>query len=548
MKRGILFLVVLLLGAWIAFGPNKRVDMTRDKRYTLSAATSEILARVDRPMEIKVYLKGEFPSYFRKLAEETRTLLDQFHTANRQIHFTFVDPVEENLTARLEQQGMEPAEITVRKNNALQQLRIYPWAEISYGDKHEKIPLLVSAPGQPVEDQINRSIENLEYAFTSAIYKLTQKNKPSIAVLKGHGEWDDLHIADLLLTLRENYRLAPFTLDSLHTHPQRTLTQLEQYDMVLLAGPTKPFNDTAKYALDQYVVNGGKMLLAADPVHAYKDTLMKDGKTYALNAELNLTDWLFAYGIRMNPVLVKDLVAAPVVLKTGEVAGNPQLEPFPWYYSPLAFPNQQHPVGKNVGKVKLDFASDIDTLKANPLKKTVILHSSPYTQTVGVPLQINFSEIGREPDKRLYQGGIKNFGVLVEGNFRSAYADRVKPFEWKAHRDTGQTKIAVIADGDVLRNDIAQGQPLPLGYDKWSRMQYDNKNFIKNLVAYLLDNEGLLQLKNKEYHIPLLDKNKVVVEGKKWAAINTFGPLVFWLMVAMAVFYRRKKKFARRHV
>lgn len=546
MKKYLPYILFFLLAAWVAAGPVMRRDMTRDKRYTLSTATTGILDSVRQPMEIEVYLQGEFPSYFRKLAEETRTLLDQFSARNPHIHYKFINPQKNALGERLEKEGMKPAEITVRKNNALRQLRIYPWARLIYGNKKVNVPLLVSLPGKPVEEQIDRSIENLEYAFSSAVYNLTQTHKPSIAVLKGHGEWDDLHLAGLLTALHDNYRLAPFTLDSLRTGPARTLAQLQRYDMVLLAGPTKAFSDTAKYALDQYILNGGKMLMAVDPVHAYKDTLMKAGKTYALHAGLNLTDWLFFYGVRLNPVLVKDLVAAPVVLKTGEVAGNPQLEPFPWYYSPLAFPNRRHPTGKNVGKVKLDFASDIDTIKAIPLKKTVILHSSPYTQTVGVPLQINFSEIGSEPDKRLYHDGIKIFGVLVEGNFRSAYADRVKPFAVTRHRDTGRSKIAVIADGDIVRNDVAGGRPLPLGYDKWSRMQYDNETFIKNVIAYLLDKAGLLKLKNKEFHIPLLDKNKVIAEGKTWAALNTLGPVLFWLLVGLAVYYRRKQKFARR--
>ena len=542
-KYFIPLVLIVLLGIYLtsALGYS---DLTADKRYTLSQAALRVLDRVDSTMEVRVYLKGEFPASFRKLAEETRRLLERFRDRNPDLHFEFINPAKEGIIDRLERQGMIPARITVRRNNRLEQIEIFPWAEIRYRGKTEHVPLMVSVPGAEVEEQVNRSIENLEYAFASAIYRLGLDQKPAIAVLKGHDEWDDAHIAGLLMLLRPYYRLAPFTLDSLKTNPQRTLEQLHQFDMVLIAGPRKAFSDTAKYALDQFILHGGKMLLAVDPVHAYKDTLMTRGKTYALNAELNLTDWLFAYGIRLNPVLVKDLVAAPVVLKTGEVAGNPQLEPFPWYYSPLAQPDTQHPIGKNVGKVKLDFASDIDTLKHNPLHKTVILHSSPYTQTVGVPVQINFSEIGTEPDRQSYNDGTKIFGILVEGKFRSAYADRTKPFD-ADHNENGLSKIAVFADGDILRNDLQKGRPLPLGFDKWSRTQYANGDFLLNTIFYLTDNNGLFALRNKEIHIPLLDKNKVVARGKFWAAVMLVFPVLLWLVAGLLYGWWRRKKYAR---
>ena len=542
MKKYAFYIAGLTALLLLFAGSRVQWDTTRDKRYTLSRTSRDITGRIQKPVEIYVYLQGDFPSHFRKLAEETRTLLDRFRSRNSLIRYYFVDPVEENLTRELTRKGMEPASITVRHNNRLQQMDIFPWAEVRSGDRTEIVPLMVRGRGESVETQINRSIENLEYALASAIHRVSTEHKPAIAVLKGHGEWDDLHIADLLMSLRPYYRLAPFTLDSLKSNPGKTLDQLKSFDMVLIAGPTRPFGDTAKYALDQFIMNGGRMFLAADPVHAYKDTLMKSGKTYALNAELNLTDWLFAYGLRMRPELVKDLVAAPVMLKTGEVAGNPQLEPFPWYYSPLALPDPEHPVTKNIGRVKLDFASPLDTLKTGP-RKTVLLHSSPYTRVVGVPLQINFSEIGRPADKNLYRGGTQNYAVLVEGPLRSAYADRTKPFDTE-NRNEGNSRLIVVADGDVLRNDVAAGKPMPLGYDKWSRLSYDNKTFMMNAIAYLLDNQGLLNLKNKEYHIPLLDKNKVIADGRFWALLNTFGPVLLWILAGILWIRLRRKKYA----
>ncbi len=544
MKKLYLILFLLSLAILTVFfaGIRMRKDFTFDKRYTLSKTTRKILAGIDEPVAIRVYLKGDFPSYFKKLSSETRQTLEQFSKINGNIRFEFINPLENHLADQLKKKGMEPAEVTVQKGGELSSVMIFPWAEINYKDKTEQVPLLVPAPGMPVEDQINKSISQLEYAFVNSISKLTRKNKPKIAVLKGNGEWPDIFIADLLMSLREFYRLAPFTLDSLQTHPQKTLEELKNFDMVLMAGPTEAFTDEEKFALDQFLMNGGSMLMAVDPVKAYKDTLMYKGKTYALNAELNLTDWLFGYGVRFRPVLVKDLMAAPVTLKVGEVAGNPQLEQFPWFYSPLVRPNPNHPIGENTGEVKLDFVSVVDTLKHGP-EKTVLLESSPYTQVVGVPLQINFDEIAKKPDEQQYRAGKQIFGVLLEGKFTSAYKDRVKPIENIPFREQSQTKMILIADGDILKNDVAKNQPLPLGYDKWSRLQFDNKTFILNAIRYLTDDEGIFMLKNKKIILPLLDKNKFISESNRWRTMSFAVPLLFLLLLFAAIGFWRKRKY-----
>ncbi len=528
--------------------PDLRFDTTSDKRYSLAPSTEKIVKLPAENMHIKIYLDGEFPAYFKKLQAETNNLLEEFHRLNKQVTFEFIDPGKEkpDFENQLIQEGMYPAEISVQKGNELKQIKIYPWAEIEFQNQHETVPLMVGLQGIPIEEQINRSIENLEYAFTYAMAKITRKEKPAIAVLKGNGEWKDIFIADFLMSLKDFYRLAPFTLDSMETSPEKTLNELKKFDLILIAGPTEKFSRLDKFAIDQFLMNGGRMLLMADPVKAHKDTLLYHYKTYALHAELDLDDLLFFYGVRFNPVLVKDLIAAPITLKVGDIQGNPQLLEFPWVFSPLVRPEENHPVGKNTGQIKLDFVSTLDTLK-NQIQKTVLLKSSPMTDLVGVPTEINFEDIARKPDPKQYNKGEQILGVLLEGNFKSAFASRIKPFD-KDFKEQADTKIIIIADGDIIKNDLKEGQPLPLGLDKWSGIQYDNKNFLLNAIHYLLDKDGLFLLKNKNIRLSLIDKNKAVAEAKFWKFFNLITPLLILFVFFSGMIYWRKRKYQTDYV
>jgi ABC-2 type transport system permease protein len=255
---------------------------------------------------------------------------------------------------------------------------------------------------------------------------------------------------------------------------------------------------------------------------------------------------LFSYGLRVNPNLIKDIIASPVVLKVGQVGDRPQLERFPWLYSPLVKPNQNNPIGKNLDMVNLDFVSPIDTLKNN-IKKTILLSSSSKTRMVGVPVEINFNEIGQKPQLDMFQSGTKIFAVLLEGKFKSCYKHRIKPFEIKNPKEYGTSAIAVISDGDIIKNQVDKGNPLELGYDKWSKLKYDNKQFLLNTVDYLIDKSGVISLKNKEVKLKFLDKNKVIAELSKWQVINTIVPLIMIGIFGFAFYYYRKKKYSKNY-
>ncbi len=547
-KRNIIFLLAGLLFLNLLMDKFVKVqwDLTSDKRYTLSQASKQVIQNVQEPTEIIIFLKGDFPAYFQKLKNETANLLNDFKESNSKIDFIFINPLEKGdaYIKELIKKGMEPSRVSVKKSGKLEQIMIFPWAVIKQGKNEIIVPLLSDSFSNSPEEQIQKSIEGLEYRFANALHLAQQKKEKKIAVLKGNGELDDLHLADFLHSLGKKYRLAPFTLDSIESHPQKTLKDLQFFDLAIMAKPMEKFTEKEKYTLDQFIMSGGKILMLIDGVKAHKDTLMYHGKTYALNAELNLTDLLFSYGVRINPQLVKDLVAAPVVLKVGEVGNRPQLEQFPWFYSPLIRPEQDNPVGKNVDIVMLDFASPMDTLK-NGIKKTILLKTSPKTQLVGVPVEINFSEIGKKPDLNKFKAGQQIFGVLLEGNFSSAYKGRIKPFSYRKHRDNKKNAMIVISDGDIIKNQTDKNRPLELGFDKWSKMKYDNKLFLMNAVDYLLDSSGLTHLKNKKIKFVLLDMNKVTAEQFYIQFINFVFPLLFIGLTGYLFFYYRRRKYAK---
>ncbi len=545
-KHIILFIIALLAINLLAQYFDLKIDMTNDKRFTLSKASVKVVDDVKQPTQVIVFLKGDFPSYFKRLANETQNLLEDFKQENPNIDYVFINPLEKgnDYVKNLIDKGLQPSEISLRKSGKMEQVMVFPWAIIKQRQKEVPVSLLTSSYSQNLDDQIEKSIENLEFALANGFHLINAKKQQKIAVIKGNGELDDLHIADFLMSAGKKYRLAPFTLDSIETNPVKTLKDLQNYDLAIVAKPTEKFNEKEKFALDQFLMQGGRLLLLLDAVKAHKDTLMYRGKTYALNAELNLTDMLFTYGVRIQPALVKDLIAAPVVLKVGQVGNKPQLEQFPWFYSPLAQPNKKHPIGKNLDMVMLDFVCPVDTLK-NATKKTILLTSSSKTQLIGMPTEINFDEIGKKPDINQYTAGTQIFGVLLEGSIKSAYNHRVKPIKIDQTLDKGQSALIVISDGDIIKNQTDQGKPLPLGFDKWSKMTYDNKSFLLNAVDYLMDKNGVISLKNKEIKLLLLDQNKLVSELRFWQWLNLLLPLLLLSIAGFGFNYWRKRRYAR---
>ena len=488
-KIAIVLLVIIVVNV-ISGKVYKRFDLTKDKRYTLSQSALNTVNGVDSPVIVDVFLEGEFPSEFRRLRNETQQLLEEFALYNSNITFNFINPLEDEATRdsniqQLAQRGMQPLQLSVNESGKSSQELIFPWALASYNDQTVLIPLIKNKIGSNQQELVTNSIQNLEYAFADGFKKLVSQKEKKIAILKGNGELSDIYIADFLKTIKEHYFLAPFTLDSVASNPLGTLKNIKEYDLIIVAKPTLAFSEEEKQVLDQYTMNGGKSLWLTESIVMDKDSLYNDsGKAVAIMRDLNMNDFFFKYGVRVNPVIVNDLYSAPITLAIGE-GSDAQFQPLQWPYSPLAAGNPDHSITSNLNLVKFDFASQIDTLK-NSVKKTILLQTSSLTKLDGVPKEISLDIVTQEPDPSTFTKGPQNLALLLEGEFTSVYNNRVKPFNQLDIKDKSTpTKMIIIADGDVIKNDVVKSKPQELGFDRWTGRSFGNKEFLLNAVNYL---------------------------------------------------------------
>jgi len=542
-KNTAILIVILIAINLINQSFYERFDLTEDKRYTLSETTTSILSKVKKPIFITVYLEGDFPSEFKRLQVETRQYLEELTAKNNNIKLHFENP--DHQREELIKKGMIPSQLTVEEDGKLSEAIIFPWAEINLEEKTSIVSLLPTSIMASQEEQLQKAIENLEYSFSNAINSITQINKKSIALLTGNGELRDIYQYSFLSEVAKKYKLAKFTLDSVATNPQQTLQDLSSLDLAIISKPTQKFTDEEKFVLDQFITNGGKTLWMIDNVQAEQDSLLASGKMLAYPRDLNLTDLLFSYGVRINTTLVKDLYAAQISLATGKVGNQTQFQNLDWFYHPLVGGNPNHPITKNVAPVRLQFVNQIDTLKNN-INKTPLLMSSSLTQKVGTPTIIELQSIAEEPQENEYKSGNQLFAVLLEGDFNSAYKNRVKPFETNLFKPNAtHNKMIIIADGDVGKNQILKGQPTDLNRDKWTNQTFGNKDFLVNTVDYLLDDAGLIDLRNKTLKINTLNKQKAYQERNFWQFINVVLPLILLFAFGFGFNYLKKRKYSK---
>jgi gliding-associated putative ABC transporter substrate-binding component GldG len=570
----------------------KRFDLTHDKRYTLSETSLDILKNAGEPLYVDVYLDGQFPGEFKKLQTETQQLLEEFKAYNSNVVFRFVNPLDDsedsndakreliyklyrlNNTAHSPKEeaeiktsiknvpnldeaivnsfqgnGMTPASITVEDKGKQSQEVIFPWAIATYGARSVKVPLLKNLMGASTAEKVNGSVQHLEYAFSNAFNTVINAKQKKIAVIKGNGEMPDQFMADFIRNVRENYFIGTFTLDSVAKKPNESLEYLKKYDLAVIAKPTEKFSDEEKEVLDQFILNGGKTIWLVDQVNMEMDSLYNDmGASLAFPQDLNLNDLLFKYGVRINPTLVKDLMATPIALATGQQGSAAQYTQYPWFYSPLVYPSSKHPIVSNVDGIKFEFANGIDTLK-NGIRKTILLKSSPYSKLVGAPVEINLDMVTERPEQSEFTGkGNIPVAVLLEGKFHSVYQNRVLPFAEKSFIPEARkdNKMIVISDGDVIKNDLDKNlQPLELGFDKWTNKLYGNKEFMMNCVNYLLDDSGLINIRNKQVSLPILDKEKVYANYTASQFITVGLPIAILAVFGFVFTYLRKRRYAR---
>ncbi|MES2748176.1 MAG: gliding motility-associated ABC transporter substrate-binding protein GldG, partial [Bacteroidota bacterium] len=463
----------------------KRFDLTSDKRYTLSETSLSIIKEVKDPLYVDVFLQGNFPGEFKKLQTETQSLLDEFKAYNSNIIVQFVNPIEkeeerEQIMQSFLDRGLTPINVTVDDKGKQSQEVVFPWAVVTYNNKSTKVPLLKNMIGASTTEKVVSSVQHLEYAFANAFNTVAKTKEKKVAIIKGNGELHDLLIADFVKSVRENYYIGTFTLDSVAKNPSESLKYLKKYDLAVIAKPTEAFSDEEKQVLDQFIVSGGKTIWLLDQVNMDMDSLYTDtGSNLAFPRDLNLNDMLFKYGVRIKPDLIKDIQATPIALATGQQGNATQYTQYNWLFSPAVYPDAKNAIVSNLDVIKFEFANPIELLK-NDIKKTVLLHSSKYSKAIGSPVEVNLNMVGDNPQEKDYPpiSGIP-VAVLMEGKFHSVYENRVLPFKEPTFTPIGKSnKMIIISDGDVVRNQFDKNfQPLELGYDKWTNNMYANKEF-----------------------------------------------------------------------
>ncbi len=531
-----------------------RIDLTSEKKYTLSATTKKILTKLDDVVYFKIYLDGDFPAGFKRLRNETVDMLNQFNAYSDNIQYKLINPSAgtdktqiQNLYKELYAKGLEPTNLKTKNTEGSSQQIIFPGAIVTYKDRELPLQLLKSQIGIAAESVLNSSIQSLEYNIASVIKKLTVTTKPKIAFIKGHGELDKYETGDISNTLSEYYNVQRVWIN-------HKLKALNGYKAIIIAKPDSIFDEKDKFIIDQYIMKGGKVLWLVDPVFASMDSLSKSDITMGIAQRLGIEDQLFKYGVRVNYNLIEDLNAMPIPVKTGNLGNQPQINYLPWYFFPVVMPSIKNPIVNNLNAIKFEFASSLDTVGSKSIKKTILLASSSYSRVMPTPVSISLDIMRNEPDERLFNKSNIPLAVLLEGKFTSLYRHRISDTiandKEIAFKDSSvATRMIVVSDGDVIKNDvhISGGNkfPLPLGYDRYTKETFGNKDFIQNCIDYLCDDSGLMEVRSRELKLRLLDK-KIITKHRIMIQLANIGlPVILILCFAIIHGMIRKRKYTR---
>lgn len=533
-----------------------RIDLTEDKRYTLSDSTIEILREIDNELYIQVFLDGEMPIPFKRLRSSVEDMLEEFRTASgKKLDYDFINPSggssreeREALYKSLISKGLNPVNIQAGdEEGGSSQRIIFPGMIVNYNGAEVPVNFLKNNPLISAEENLLHSIEGLEYEMIQAVAVITSDTIRKVAFLEGHGEYSEVEVADITLNLAKY-----FTIDRGVIGGMPGI--LDQYSALIIAGPSREFDEKDKFVIDQYIMNGGKVIWLLEEVNVNNDSLVY-GETAALYRPLNIEDQLFRYGARINPVIIKDLDCMIIQLAVMTEGTRQQFVPVPWVYFPLLSPSPDHPITRNINKVKGEYVNFIDTVGLDAaIKKTVLLTTSRYTRSVSPPYIISLREAEETPDERDYNRSNLPVAVLLEGTFRSAFRNRLPDQLYgrtssPVRTESKETKMIVIADGDITRNEVRRTgnieAPYPLGQDKYTGEMFGNRDFIVNCLNYMIDDNGIMELRSRELKSRLIDKPRIKREKLKWQAVNVVFPVLFVILSGIAYSYFRKRKYTR---
>jgi ABC-2 type transport system permease protein len=552
-----LYLIIIIVAInFIASQFHYRLDLTKEKRYTLSEPTKKLLRSLDDNINIDIFLKGDLKAGIKKLSKGTEELLSEFKEYGRgKIHFRFFDPLtdlddsaKKLLIDSLNKMGIQPmTQVAQSKKGEEQSERfVLPGAIVKYKERIFPVNLLKGASNADENTLYNNAEALLEYKFANAIDKVTEKEVPAIGYVMGNGEPLDFSVYNLIEGLRKNYRFGIVKLDSLEIVPP-------EYNAIIIVKPTNKFTDNEKLKLDQYVMHGGNLICMIDNLHAEMDSLRLDKETLAYDRGLNLEDLFFHYGARVNLDLVEDRQCAEINFIIGMQGDKPQFKLLHWPYFPLLNGSLTHPISKNLDPVYSKFANSIDTVKANGITKTVLLQTSENGKTTGTPAIISFESVKVIDDPKVFNQPNIPVAVLLQGKFNSLYANRIssgmidtlaniykEPFLPAAEKES---KIIICASASLVMNDVTQRGPAPMGYNKDINYTFANQDFIQNSLDYLVSTSGILETRSKDFTLRLLDPKKVEDDRTFWQFINILLPLLLVIVAGFIFQWIRKRKY-----
>ncbi len=511
-----------------------RWDMTDDKRYTISTPTKTLLHQLEAPVEISVLLDGELNAGFTRLKLATHDLLDEFSVyAQHGLHIKQMHGYENKL---------EPIIIHERTHKGqTAQTAVYPYAVVRYNGKQRIVNLLDNQRGLRGEENLNNSIENLEYRLVEAIRSLQQTQVEKVAFLEGHGELDERDVYDLTQQLAQYYQVDRGSLG-------QEVGVLDEYAAVIIADPQMPFSDEDKYILDQYIMQGGRVLWVVNGVRFSSDFLSSQGTTPIVALDLNLNDMLFRYGVRINHSLVQDLQCLPVPVDVSRDAQQPNWQPMPWTYAPLLLTSQTSPITRNVAQLTATMASAVDLVGGEDgIKKDILLATSSASKLTSAPAKVDLS-LGVEQEES-FQYAFIPVGVSLEGVFTSLFAHLSAPEgianPSKVIKQSKPTRQIVVAAGSAIRNEWQKNQALPLGYDRYTNTQFGNRDFMLNAVLYLTDDEGWMELRQKEVALRLLNDQRARDTRISAQVASIIIPLALLALAGGILIWTRKKKYVK---
>lgn len=511
-----------------------RWDMTDDHRYSIAPTTKQLLQTLDEPLEVTILLDGELNAGFQRLQRATIELLEEFQARSENTSIRYRVSTE-NIP-----QGIPPTVIHERTHKGqTAQTTVYPFALLHYKGQTSVVELLRNNRGLSGEENLNHSIENLEFAFVEAIHTLKRDSIEKIAFLEGHGELSEREVFDLSQALSRYYQIDRGTLGN-------ETDILNDYRVVIIADPQEPFSEKDKYILDQYLMQGGRILWVVNGVRFSDEYLSQSGMTPVIPLELQIDDMLFRYGVRVNATLVQDLQCLPVPVDVSSDPQQPNWQPMPWTYAPLLLTSHASPITRNLMQVSSTMASTIEFVGGEDgIYKEVLLATSSNSRITGTPAQVDLGFDDANPEE--YRYAYVPVAASMEGVFPSLFAHLLPPEDIIMHspmrKQSEPTKQIVVASGSIIRNEWQQGQPLPLGYDRYTNTQFGNRDFMVNAVLYLADDTGWMSLRQKELTLRLINDQRAREQRIAAQVVSIAAPLLLLALIAGGVILIRKRRY-----